>query len=736
MSRANGSNFHARGRFLKSVLMVSSAFILPGTVLAQAGPADNADEASDIIVVTATKRAADIQDIAASISQIGGDDLEMRGIGDIENLSAQIPNLTFGKFGVNSFITLRGIGTTVDSGVAEPSVATYVDGIFLPRSTMGVLRQIDLERVEVLRGPQGTLYGRNATGGAINFVPRAPSRSFEGGFRVFGESRNGYGGSAYLSGPLGENVAVRVSGGFEKQDGYVEVLNTGQDLGETDIHFGRLAVRIEPSSNLTVDMAVQFEKSDGDVGWQSISTAPVNVLGLVQLLNAPPTSAGLPVPNFSTVPNTVFNDGRNSASNRTTIASMKLNWDISDEVSIRSTTGYVDHDVSTYFDADGTDFFFADLVDSTRPSESFSQELMFYGENQWLSWLVGGFYYEEDFGLTLPVDFNAAALGIGPPNVRVPVLAGDLREETTSYALFTDLEVSITESLKLLAGARLNWEEKNFTFFGAPSPAGKIDTSDFLPKLGLQYEIDNDVNFYVQWQKGVKSGGHQLAAPDLFAPEELNSFEGGIKSRWLDGMVTFNASAFFYDYKDLQATITIPPTTTQIESGDAEIFGLEAELFVVPAENIKLNFGASFLDSEYTDLTSADQTVPGSPNVDLSGAELIRAPKVTFNAGAEWNIPVQSELLGNITFRGDLFYSDSFKLTFFAYPETTQSAYATANLSVTLTDSSDRFQLRAYVNNVTDKIILNNASFLATSGSFIAIHSEPRHGGVSFSARF
>lgn len=725
-----GNQFFEKNRILKHFLLGTALSILPlSTANAQTEQSSNAAASDDnIIIVTATKRASDIQDIPASISQIGGDDLEARGIDDIDNLALQVPNLTFGRFGNNTFVTIRGIGTTVDSGVAEPSIALYVDGVFLPRATMGTLRQVDLSRVEALRGPQGTLYGRNATGGAINFVSREPTSNFEGGVSATVQNRDGFGVNGYLSGPLGDNVSVRVSGGYEKQDGYFNVINTGEQLGGTDVGYGRLAVKFDLSSTATLDMSVQHENSQAAVGWQSITTAPVGVLGFFGLF-------GQPAPNFSIERNQGFFDGPAEAFNKTTIASARLNWDITDDISLRSTTGYVDHNTATSFDADATDGFFVDLVNSSRKSESFSQEINLYGETGPVNWLIGGFYFDERFELLLPVEFNGAAFG-GTFGSRLPILAGDLVEDTKSYALFADVAISLTDNFRILAGGRLNWEDKDFAFFGAPSPVGNLDTNDFLPKVGIQFDASDDVNFYAQWQKGIKSGGHQLSAPALFAPEEIQSFEGGIKSQFLDGRLTINASAFFYDYTDLQATITIPPTTTQVENGDAEIFGFEGEVFFSPVDNVNLNLGVSFLDSKYTELISSDQTLPGTPNVNLAGQELIRAPDFTINAGAEWTIPIESGALGSVTFRGDVFHSDSYKLAFFNYPETTQGSHTIANFSVTLTDSSERFQLRGFINNIGNTLILNNASFLATTQAFIGIHSEPRHGGVSLTARF
>ncbi|MEN8878015.1 MULTISPECIES: TonB-dependent receptor [unclassified Hyphomonas] len=695
--------------------------------IAQMGEGVEAESRQATVIVTATKREASIQDVAASISQVGGDDLETRGVDDVENLALQIPNLTFGKFGRNTFVTVRGIGTTVDSGVAEPSVATYVDGVFLPRATMALLRQVDLERVEVLRGPQGTLYGRNATGGAVNYVSRGPSDTFEGKIVATFEERNGRGVDAVVSGPISEGLSFRLSGGVQKQDGYVKVLNTGQDLGDQDLWHARGALKIEPSDNVTIDLSVQHEEDTGNFGWQSVVSEPFVVAGTAALFM---TNA-----NFTTTPNQVYADGDHSGNAETTIAIARVNWDVSETVSFRSITGYVDHEIDNSFDADGTNFFFADLTGSSRPSQSFSQEFNLYGQTGALDWLIGAYYFSEEFELGLPVEFPGVLFGV-PTVPRLEVIAGDLVEDTESYAAFADVTYALTERLRINAGLRFNAEEKEFTFFGAPSPAGNIDSEDVLPKLGMQFDVSNNVNVYANWQKGIKSGGHQLSLPQLFDSEELDAYELGIKSQWMNGALTANAALFSYDYTNLQATITIPPATTLVENGDAELIGLEGELMYAATDNIAFNMGVSLLDTEYTDLITTDQALPGTPAVDLTGEELIRAPEFTANFGAEWNIPINSGFLGSVRLRGDVFHSADYKLAFIDYPELRQSEYTNINLSATLTDTSGNYQLRAFVNNATDEIILNNGSYLASSGGFIGIHSAPRTAGVSLSAKF
>lgn len=686
-------------------MAVLSALLMPGVAKVNA-----ADFVVEEIVVTATKRESSIQDIPASVSQVSGSDLEARGIADIENLSAQIPSLQFGKLGDTAFITIRGIGTTVDSGVAEPAVASYVDGVFLPRATMSTLRQVDLDRVEVLRGPQGTLYGRNATGGSIGFVSRAPSEEFEAGIRIGGESRDGLSFSGYASGAISDEVLYRVSVGRETQDGFVEVVNTGQEVVETDVNYGRIALQINPSDDLMVDLSVQHEKSDAAVALQQLLT-PATLVDFFA-----------PGNNQTTEPNKTYGDGEFSGDAETTIVSVRTNWDISDSVSFRSVTGYVDHDITAYFDADATDAFYSDLVDSARSSESFSQEFNLYGETDNLSWLVGAYYFKEDFTLVLPVD----TLFTGS------VVAGDLEETTTSYALFTDLTYSLTDRLRLNMGLRYNVEEKEFKFFGFDS--GDIDEEDLLPKLGLQYDLTNEINIYGHWQQGIKSGGHQLSSPDLFEGEELDAYEIGIKSKSLDGRLTINAAAFYYDYSDLQATTTIPPTTTLVQNADAEVMGAELEVTYYASEAWNFNLGVSLLDSEYTDLTFFDQF--SAQTLDLEGEELIRSPAYTMNFGAEWILPVDNSLLEDVRIRGDLYHSDDFKLAFADYAATKQDSYTTANMSVILTGKSANFQVRGYVNNLTDEEVLNNGSYLASLGAFIGQYSEPRTYGVSLSYNF
>jgi iron complex outermembrane receptor protein len=253
------------------LLFGGAAMLIPVFTPRTAAAADEAPQASaqvSEIVVTAFRRSDSAQKLPASISAVTGETMSRQGIDNIRDLANLVPNLDWGEHFGTTLITLRGIGSNVDSGVTEPTIALYVDGIYLPRSDMATLRAVDLDRVEVLRGPQGTLYGRNAIGGAINFVSPSPTNTLTGGISVSGGSRNSYSVSGYVSGPIGDRLQVRASGGYDHDDGYVKILNTGQTLNGVDDFYARIAARAEVTDNVTVDLAVRYDRNYAATAYQ------------------------------------------------------------------------------------------------------------------------------------------------------------------------------------------------------------------------------------------------------------------------------------------------------------------------------------------------------------------------------------------------------------------------------------------------------------------------------------
>ena len=712
------------------VSLLSSA-----AALAQSAPAGPEFASSDIIV-TATKRGERLQDVPAAITAIGGDDLQKRGLTNIEAIATQVPGLNFGQHAGATQIAIRGVGSTVDSGVAEPTVALYVDGLYMPRATMATLRGVDLERVEVLRGPQGTLYGRNATGGAINFISRGPTKEFEGGITASTGSRDAFGIDGYVSGPLADGVYVRLSGGHQEQDGYVKVVNTGRKLVNVNDDYVRFAVRLEPTDKVGVDLAVRYEHNTGANAYQQLYT-PAGVF-------VPPTAGQ------TTKPNEIYGDGPFRMNVKTFIASGVVNWQMSDDVSLKSVTGYIDHKNSNDFDADGTDYAFYNAVNFNRPSESFSQEFNLIGDTGPLKWILGAYYFKEKFSYSLPVDF-VGGLNTGDPATSIPagatVITGELVDRTRSFALFGDVTYSFNDWLRLNVGLRYNTEKKRFEsgtgiiipgsgFMGVRGVKTQFKADKLLPKVALQFDVNDDINGYVQWQKGYKSGGQNLGLLPQYLPESIDAYEVGLKTQWLDRKLTANFAAFYYDYKNLQATIVLPPTTTLVQNADVKVYGIEGDLNLQVTDAFRLNASATWLHARNKRFFSIDDANPGLGLQDLKGKPITRAPDFTFNAGAEYRFDLGRELLNALSVRADFSYSSKVVLRYFGEEQDVQKAYALLNLSATLSDIDEKTSLRAFVNNVTDKLYRQSSSYLGPIGAYVGNYSPPRTWGLQLSRKF
>ena len=684
---------------LIAVLVISTA----ATAHAQTAKANTTEAEtaySGDIIVTATKRSENLQDIPVAITAVSGESLASRGIANLQGIVQSIPSVSWGEHFGTTLISIRGIGSIVDSGVTEPTVALYVDGVFLPRATMATLRAVDLDRVEILRGPQGTLYGRNATGGAVNFVSKGPSKEFEAGINIGTGSRNQFAASGFVSGPLGEKVSVRLSGGHEEQDGFVRV-NGKRTLGGSDVDYVRGALRFEPSSDLSIELTARYERNDAPNAYQQYLSQPV-----------------FPAAVLSLKPYHILADRPYAQKVETFVAAATLSWDVSDAVSLKSITSYVDHKSNATVDADGSLIDFFDAPDFARPSESFGQEINLSGESGGLKWILGAYYFHEKWGNSLPV--NVGTTG-GPAN-GLPantLLEQAVNGKTKAWALFADATYALSEQVRLNVGLRYNDERKDDTQFFAIRDIGvgpiiiplKSKSSKLLPKVGLQFDMNQDINAYVQWSRGFKSGGVNLPGGGgenlgpvngFFKPEQLDAYEIGLKTELADRRVTWNTAAFYYDYKDLQVTRNVPPAVTLVDNADAKVYGLETELTWRVSPAFRLNAAATLLHArfkQYSTLDSATGLI-----ADISGTPLPHAPDWTLNVGADYRIDLGGTLLNSLTLTGNVQYTDDVVLRQYRPSDNIQKGYAIANISATLADQDNRTRLTFFVNNVGDKV--------------------------------
>lgn len=697
-------------------------------------PEEDATVVLDTVTVSVMRRETTLQDVSASASVVSSEQAELLGLSDVESLSNVIPNLNFGEHDGASFVTIRGVGASVEIGIGEPSVATYIDGVFLPRQTMGFLSQTDLNRIEVIRGPQGTLYGRNATGGAINFVSEAPSETFNGSLRAGAGSFDAFNIGGHVSGPISENVRYRLSAEHDTNEGYVDNLLTVDTIGGRDLLNIRGALQIDLSDKTVVDAFIQYQESDGETAWQQTLT---------------PSLSPLIPPGFqeSLQPNEIYSDQGYAAQQETLIASVAITHEFSDNLSLKSTTSYIDHTSSATFDGDATDYGLVDVVGFERPSESWSQEFVLSGQSERLDWLIGAFYFDEEFQAVLPAVLPAGLPALAAPPTGLPagtINFQELNEDTTSYALFADIEFAVTDRLSLLAGARMNWEEKDFSqslgaiipgagFFGAADVPSSREDDEFLPKIGLSFDVTEGFKTYVQYQKGLKSGGQNLGILSTqYEPELIDAYEAGFRSSWANGDLVVNGAAFFYDYQDYQVTDLPGGTATVVQNSDAEITGLEVEFVGQVTDAFRLSGGLTLLDSEYTDFTSLDLADPFVGPQDLAGRTLNRAPEFTANVIAQYTFPVADGL----TLSGDIYHSDDVVLRYFGTNNDVQDAYTVANLSAVLNLRDGGLQLKAFGRNLGDEDIKRVVIFSPLQGAYLGNYAPGQTWGVEAVVRF
>lgn len=718
---------------MKSMLQTSGALvalsILSVSTAARAQEAATAEaEDSGEIVVTALKRSQSVQAVPASIAAVSGEELGQKGLSDIRDLSRVVPNLNWGEHFGTTLITIRGAGSSVDSGATEPTVALYVDGIYLPRSDMATFRAVDLERVEVLRGPQGTLYGRNAAGGAVNFVSQAPTKDFTGKVELSTGSRDAWGASGYVSGAIAPGISVRLSGGREKQDGYVKVLNTGQKLNGVNTVYGRLAVAIEPDgSDVRNETSLRYEKNKAAVAYQQ----PIGPMVF-------------PAATYTTVPNRILSDDPYSGQRETFIASNVLTWKASDSVTIKSLTGYIDHNSHAEVDDDGSLVPFQYTPDFVRTSKSFSQEFNLVGNTGKLDWIVGLFYFNEKYYGNLPVVIQAGLA----PSLGVPAGATinlGQRAKINNLAAFADLDYHLTDRISVNLGLRYNHEDNKYQEIYSFTPIVPVITGDLpkkanklIPKIGLKFELGDDIHSYIQWSKGYKSGGVNLpsgggAILPLYKPENISAFEAGLKSQFLDRTLTFNIAGWYYDYKDLQITQDVPPSTTVVQNADAEIYGVEAELRWSPVPSLNLHVAPTWQHAVFKNFVTFDPIV--GANVDLDGSQLPRAPKFTVNAGISNRFELGGDFLNSLRLEANMIHSSSVVLRYENQnPLERQKTYTLVNFSATLADVDEKTQLTAFLNNAFD--VKYKQHVINFGLGFMGNYGPPQTWGLRLSRKF
>ncbi|MEI9887571.1 MAG: TonB-dependent receptor [Rhizomicrobium sp.] len=750
-----------------------------------ATPAAADSGAIETVVVTAEKRSEDIQKVAGTISAYSADQLQALQIHSTEDLALHEPGLDYYAVNGSSFVTLRGVGVPIDTGTADNNIAFNVDGVNIPRATEGGLSSYDLERVEVLRGPQGTLYGRNTTGGAINYISAAPTEQFQAEAGALGGNYATWGVHGYVSGAVADGVRLRLSVAHtERDEGYVRNVFTGGSFDKLDNSSVRLSASVDFTPELRGDFAVQYMYEDFQSYQQIIGAFPGNpypfgVLGDLRYLGTPVypgTTALVAERDYSTRPWTIASDFNPDSHRSTFLATSNLNWDLGNDISLRSTTGFIDHQFFNGLDGDSTSVPI-DVIESSgpdarkQPSRSFSQEFNLLGRlGQNGSWLLGAYYFSENDDFIIPV---LVVSNISPVFNPGTDLYSATRVGERSYALFADATVSLTDQLRVFGGVRISWDQVHTQFrdaitnpggiftpavvppafnptevtcFATPYvgtlPAFKQSWNPASPRVGLQYDVADNVNVYVQYQRGFKDGGGGLSnCGNLFDPENLDSYEAGVKSTLMDGHLTLNASGYFYRYKGMQI-FKIIAGSSSVENADVEIRGLDLDARLKPIDHLTLDAAATLLDTKFTKFCSDDPLNPapslcpdGTAGYDLKGRPIPNAPSYSVNAAAQWDQPVDFGPFAALSLRAEARFVGETHITPYGPPGPVQRPYTLVSAFGVLYAEGQDLQVRVYGRNLTNEAVIAHYVW-GSEGAVNGTYLPPRTFGIEITKGF
>lgn len=715
-----------------------------GAVPAMAQEADPPADGLTDIVVTATRSSESLSKVAASVSAVSAKDLGVGGIKDVASLATAIPNLSVGdQFGVNR-IFIRGIGlTSIDLG-ADGGVAFLQDGAQIARPAAQLSGFYDLERVEVLRGPQGTLYGRGATAGAINLITKRPTDHLEGYARASYGNYNAITFEGAVSGPIsGDKLMVRVAGKYDRRDGYGINEFTGKDIDNRDAYAFRGSILAKPSDDLEILVTGEyFHEDDSNYAFHYFgpTVKPENLLGSIlggQSLFTVATAAG----KTANIRN-IYSDQeplnqRHGYSFTGTIDWTPGAWDV------KSITSY---HYFKRFNRDDLDASNANLFGQNNydeHSKTFSQEFVGTYKSDKFDALLGAMYFHEDLFGSVRVPLTNLGILFGLPANTFDA-ANYLQFGTVTidaYGFYAQGSYTLTDKLKLTAGGRFSHEKRKgvgtFDFLGSVNTDKTKSWNAFTPTVTLNYQANDATLFYASVTRGFKSGVINVGSRnDVINPEYVWSYELGLKTATADRKLQANLAAFYMNYSDLQVGfVDASSVVTTVNAASARNYGLEAELRAKPVPGLTLELFGTYLNAKYRTFTSGDYRQGFAP-VNLAGKRLSNAPEFSFRAGADYDIPVGSA--GKLNARAEVNWQDRVYFTEFNNADATQGAYALVNAGLKFTSANDRWSVDVWGRNLTNALVITNNIITAPLFSSVRVGSvaPPRTYGVTFGVNF
>lgn len=785
----------------KIAFMASTAMAFaPAQLMAQTDEGAEQTGGLGIIVVTAQKREEQIQDVPIAISAFDEDAIQRLNSRDIRDLTGQIPNFTLSEVSIGPGLTqvsIRGVNSQDPERSFDPAVGTFIDGVYLGTSAFNLLDTFDLERLEVLRGPQGTLFGRNTTGGAINAFRRKPT----GELGVRAQVTVGNNDRLDLNGEInlpqfGDIASIMFRGQRQKDDG-IYANTAGGSRGARDRWSVGAALRLESPGVADITITVDHAEDQSDLspyvprGVNAPTPLPVTI--------APDIIAGLPVPGATVnaafgpdlfcVIQQVCDNPANPVSSSTdphfmdaSLDAVTFNGDfvLSDELDLTTIIGWRKSSESVFIDFDGSDQTVFNVVRDQQFYQYSGEIRVASNFDGPVQFVAGAFHFFSDYSLQQAIKLDLANVGVPVPyGVLFVNGAGDEDDfQSKSTALFAQVDWEITDQLKVTLGGRLTWDKKTvFTQFkDAPLPptaayqitdgvpanrptsssgGATEDWFEFTPRIMVTYEPAPDLLFYGSFTRGYNAGGFSARAGSVadvttpFDPEFINSYEIGGKLDLLDRNLRINFAGFWNDYSNKQEEAIQPgppPTftsTTVRNVAAARIRGVEVEISALPIPELRLDFSAGYLDAEYTNYpgflgSGQFQSVPAQPAgtlipVDLSTLELRRTPDFTGSASATYTADLG---FGELSVNAQARYVGEQFVEIFNSQRGLMDDSFIVDASMSLNfggPDNNRYRITVFGENLNNEV--QNSSFTNSVVDFGTV-SPPRRYGVEFGLDF
>ena len=719
-------------------IAIAAALCVPQVALAQAAaPQDGAsqdDGGLEEIVVTAQKRDEDLQRVPIAITAVSGEAIVARGINSTMELNAIVPGLNVRTASGAAQTFIRGIGTT--SNVVENPVALYIDGVYLPQQRDGLRELVDVEQIAVLKGPQGTLFGRNATGGVIQITTRAPSQEFSGEARAEIDTYATIRTRFYATGGLSDSVAASLALGYAHQgQGYGDSITTGNDTNRLRHEFNaRAKVLFEPSSRTSITLIGDYLKRD-------------------QLANSfqpyPGTSLSLP----GTGPLKSKYDSYQGADSFIAYegggTSLTVDHDL-DFARLVSISAYRQGKTQFLFDNAAVPGRLFIVRTPNSPNRMYSQEFQLVSpKSESFNWVAGVYLFDyRNSARPIVREFRAP---LPNPNDFTTTNGTEL---TRSVAPFGQLTYRVLPRTNLTLGARYTYEKRearvvqvanrrNGTIATILPPGDTALVTNKLTikkptfRVALDHQFTDDILGYVSFNTGIKSGGFNVINPSpRFLPEKLTAYETGVKSELFDNRLRLNVAAFYYDYTNIQVIQFVGIAQTVVNGAGAELYGIDVDFEVEPVRDLRISGGFEIEHTEFTDYRGAVFSTPrptGGAAIfagDATGNRLPLAQNFSGTIAVDYHHELPRGALDfNVTanHNGDYFFeADNFLR---------QGAYTILNSSLRWTLPGDQVSVTLFARNLLDEQVITQATTQGL-GYPAAYSNTPRSFGGAVQVKF